>query len=260
MLRNIADIYSLRKLDLEGSSDVQSNNTERMSLRELKGWGDRSVNNLLAAIDDRQSLAFDRFLFGLGIRHIGLGSARDIAKEFGDFDVFWEYIKKIADMESAATEEMETGEGKAQEREKKKESDERCSRLYGIPGIGPKIIISLIDYASTSTTRALVDSLLLDVKVLPSSTAAAPRSILEGSLANETFLFTGKLERLTRGEASDLCTSLGAQVSSSFTSDVTVLVNAGGGSRESTKLKKAKANEKVRVIDEGDFLKMVNTA
>ena len=58
----------------------------------------------------------------------------------------------------------------------------------------------------------------------------------------------------------DLCTSLGAQVSSSFTSDVTVLVNAGDDSRESTKLKKAKANEKVRVIDEGDFLKMVNTA
>lgn len=260
MLRSIADIYSLRKVDL---GDVASlSKAERKSLRDLKGWGDRSVNNLLAAIDARKNLTFDRFLYGLGIRHVGLGIARDIAKEFGDFGDFWQYIKSASDInnENGAKGESEDENGK------KKVVEEHCSRLHTMPGIGPKVTLSLLNYASTPATRSLVDGLLNDIEVLPSASANAALStgstdndvsIIEGNLSNEIFLFTGKLESLTRTEATDLCTSLGAKVRTSFTQDVTVLVNGGDTTRESSKMKKAGESDKVRVVDEENFLKMV---
>lgn len=239
MLRSIADIYSLRKADL--GEDI-SNPSEHSSLRDRKGWGDKSVNNLLAAIDSRKKLSFDRFLYGLGIRHIGLGSARDIAKEFGDFKEFWEYIKDVSNRIV-----IETDKG----------DKTPCARLYDIPGIGPKIVDSLLLFASTPASRTLVDDLLGDVDIMSISST---ETNTEGAtdLSGETFIFSGKLKQLSRSEAARLCRSLGAKVSTSFTNEITTLVNGGDGSRESSKLKMARASGKVKVIDEESFLKLID--
>jgi DNA ligase (NAD+) len=244
MVKNISDIYRLRHADLLcGSGDTGSyiddnidGADEKQSLRQLKGWGDRSVNNLLAAIDTRRELSFERFLYGLGIRHIGQGSAKDIAQAFGEFEVFWHYVKNAAECRATGSEEEPAS----------------CERLFAISGVGPKLVDSLLDFASLPSACAVIDDTLSEIKILPVQSSS--KKSFESS--GEVFLFTGKLEAISRSDATRACVAMGGTVASTFTNEVTILVS-GTDKRKSSKLIKAEESGNVKVIDEDEFLRII---
>ena len=230
LIKSVADIYMLRKADLRTIA-----NTEDLSLRNRKGWGDRSVNNLLSAIDQRRSLTFERFLYGLGVRHIGQEISKDIASFFGDFGSLWKYVRNEA--------------------VKDKELDDRGARLLLITGVGPKAVNSLLQFVTIAANVDAVERLLQEVEVLPAAATTAEQ--ISGDtrkLSQEMFLFTGKLTTMSRTDAKRACVALGAKVGSAFTKDTTVLVNAGD--RESSKVQKARERG-VRIIDEDTFLAFI---
>ena len=159
-------------------------------LKDREGMGETSARNLFAAIAARRTIALNRFIFALGIRHVGETNAKVLARHFRD-------VTKLRD----ATEE----------------------ELTAIEGIGPVVAGSIRDFFSEEHNRDVVDALLEEV------TPEAPEAVATDSpVAGKTIVFTGALERMSRDEAKAMAESLGAKVSGSV-SKKTDLVVAGPG-------------------------------
>jgi len=191
----------------------------------LEGWGEKSVSNLFAAIDERRQIGLDRLIYALGIRHIGETTARLLARTFGTVEVFVETMKASADRESDAYQE-----------------------LVAIDGIGDVVANALVDFFDEQHNRDVIDLLLSQVTP---ETFEAPSS--ESAVTGKTVVFTGSLEKMTRSEAKAKAESLGAKVSGSV-SKKTDLVVAGPGA--GSKLKKA-TDLGVEVISEDDWLALI---
>jgi DNA ligase (NAD+) len=206
-IKTAADIFTLEARDGEGAAP----------LREWDGFGETSARNLFAAIAARRSVAFNRFLYALGIRHVGETNARRLARQFGD----------LASLSAA----MASGGGAA---------------LEGIDGIGPAVVESLVDFFAEPHNARELERLAAQVTIEP-----MPRQAEGHPLAGKTIVFTGGLERMTRDEAKALAERLGAKVSGSISAK-TSLVVAGPGAGS----KLAKARELgVETIDEEEWLK-----
>ncbi|MBS7804604.1 NAD-dependent DNA ligase LigA [Rhizobiales bacterium TNE-4] len=159
-------------------------------LKDREGMGETSARNLFAAIAARRTIALNRFIFALGIRHVGETNAKILARHF-------RAVEKLRD----ATEE----------------------ELTAIEGIGPVVAGSITDFFAEEHNREVVDALLKDV------TPEAPEAVATDSpVAGKTIVFTGALERMSRDEAKAMAESLGAKVSGSV-SKKTDLVVAGPG-------------------------------
>jgi DNA ligase (NAD+) len=207
-IRTAADIFTLEARDGQGAPP----------LREWDGFGETSARNLFAAIRERREVALNRFLFALGIRHVGETNARRLARHFGDF----------ASLRAAAT------------------GPDAAEALSGIEGIGPAVVEALVDFFAEAHNEAALDALLAQVKLTPMPAVAANHP-----LAGKTIVFTGSLERMTRDEAKALAERLGAKVSGSISAK-TDLVVAGPGA--GSKLTKAR-DLNVETIDEEEWLK-----
>ena len=207
-IRTAADIFTLPKRDGDGAPP----------LKDWDGFGETSARNLFAAIEARRHIVFNRFLFALGVRHVGETNARRLARHFGDFD----------SLRAAAT-----GENAAE-------------TLSGIEGIGPAVVESVVDFFAESHNETALDALLAEVTIEPMPAQAAGHP-----LAGKTVVFTGSLERMTRDEAKARAERLGAKVSGSISAK-TDLVVAGPGA--GSKLNKAKELG-VETIDEEEWLK-----
>ena len=121
-IKQPADIFTLAARDA-ASAD---------KLAEQKGFGQKSVDKLFVSIDARRTIALDRFLFGLGIRHVGEGTARDIAKAFGTFDAFRQAVDQAT----------------------KDRPGREWQRLTTLPGLGPKSAETIITHLANRTTHA----------------------------------------------------------------------------------------------------------
>jgi len=207
-IRTPADIFKLKARD----------GVDAPPLAEWDGFGETSARNLYAAIDARRRVALNRFLFALGIRHVGEGNARRLARHFHDF----------ASLRAAATGAAAT------------------IALEGIEGVGPAVVESVIDFFAEPHNETALDALLAEVEIEPMPAVAAGHP-----LAGKTVVFTGSLERMTRDEAKALAERLGAKVSGSISAK-TDLVVAGPGAGS----KLAKARELgVETVDEEEWLK-----
>jgi DNA ligase (NAD+) len=179
------------------------------------------VENLVAAIDARRTIAMDRFINALGIRHIGETNARLLARNFDSIDAFVDAM----------------------------ESKTAVAELQEIEGIGEVVAQAVKDFFDEPHNRRLVDHLLKEVTVKP-----LPKPKTSGSpVAGKTVVFTGSLEKMTRPEAKARAESLGAKVASSV-SKKTDLVVAGPGA--GSKLADAQKFG-VKVIDEDEWLAMI---
>jgi DNA ligase (NAD+) len=208
LIRTPADIFTLKARDGQG----------RPPLREREGFGETSARNLFNAIDASRTTALNRFLYALGIRHVGETNARRLARHFGD----WAPLRAAARGEDAAEE------------------------LSGIGGIGPVVAEAIADFFAEPRNEAALDALLKEVTVEPMEAVAAGHP-----LAGQTVVFTGSLERMTRDEAKALAERLGAKVSGSISAK-TNLVVAGPGAGS----KLAKARElSVETIDEEEWIR-----
>jgi DNA ligase (NAD+) len=201
-------------------------------LENIDGFGDVSVRKLFAAIDDRRAIEFSRFLYALGIRHIGETNARRFARHFLSFASF-----------RAAAESAVAPEGKGDP------GNAAWQELNGINGIGSVVAEAAVDFFAEEHNRKVVDDLLKEVNVRDEE----PVGDVSSPVAGKTVVFTGALEKMSRDEAKAMAERLGAKVAGSV-SKKTDLVVAGPGA--GSKLKQA-TDLGVEVIDEDGWFALV---
>lgn len=210
LIRTPSDIFTLEERD-------------RASLAKIKnreGYGETSVRNLFAAIDARRRVPINRFIYALGVRHVGETNARRLARHFGDFETLRETAREAAI------------------------GTEARARIDSIDGVGPVVAEALHDFFAEPHNERELDELLeqISLEPMPAVASASP-------VAGKTVVFTGALERLTRDEAKAQAERFGAHVAASV-SKKTDLVVAGPGA--GSKLKKA-AELGIEVISEDEW-------
>jgi DNA ligase (NAD+) len=215
-VRTPADIFTLKARD------------EAEPLRKLKnkeGFGALSVSNLFDAIESRRRISLERFLFGLGIRHVGETTAKVMARAYGSWSAF-----------EAAALRVVAGEAEAR------------SEMDAIDQVGETVIEAVACYFGEAHNRAAVDRLVNQLII-----EDAEKPTRDSVVAGKTIVFTGSLEKLTRDEAKAMAERLGAKVSGSV-SRKTDLVVAGPGA--GSKLTVA-TDLGIKVISEDDWLQLV---
>jgi DNA ligase (NAD+) len=181
------------------------------------------IQNLIAAIETRRKIALDRFIFALGIRHVGETTARLLARNFGTLE----------DLVDAM------------------ESEHAHDDLDAIGGIGETVAQEIVEFFREPHNRQVVARLMKAVNARPLE------RVKQGSpVSGKTVVFTGTLEKMTRNEAKARAESLGAKVAGSVSAK-TDLVVAGPGA--GSKLKQAQALG-VQVIDEDGWLELIGKA
>jgi DNA ligase (NAD+) len=217
-IKSPADIFTLQKRDAEHAHPLAT----------LKGYGKTSVNKLFAAINARRTISLERFLYALGIRHVGETTAKDLAKAFGTFEAF----------QAAVDAAIKGGKGSEAYRE-----------IDAIEGIGETVIDALIAFFDEKHNRDQVDALLKEITVKPFE-----RPHTKGSpIAGKTVVFTGTLTRLTRNEAKAQAERLGAKVAGSVSKKTDYVV---AGAEAGSKLDNARALG-VKVLDEDEWLALI---
>lgn len=194
------------------------------TLKEREGWGASSAANLFAAINARRNIAFDRFIFALGIRHVGETTARVLARAYGS-------AERLRDAARAA-----------------QPGNEAWGELTSHDGIGDVVAEAITQFFDEPHNVEVVDALLRAVR--PQALAAIAT---ESPVSGKTVVFTGALERMTREEAKAMAERLGAKVAGSVSKKTDLLV-AGPGA--GSKLKDAQKHG-VEVIDEDAWFRRV---
>ena len=218
VIRNAADIFHLRDMD------EKKGRGER--LRDQEGWGPTSARNLFAAIDERRSVELHRFIFALGIRHVGETTGKLLARHYGSFAALREAMKAAGSADSDAWQD-----------------------LLGIDGIGATVARSIVEFFNEAHNEEVLDALLLEVT--PQEAEAVQT---DSSISGKTVVFTGSLERLSRTEAKNQAESLGAKVSGSVSKKTDILV-AGPGA--GSKLKKAQELE-ITIMTEDEWIALID--
>jgi len=212
LIKSPQDIFTL-KADDEGSLK---------KLKDREGWGGTSANKLFAAIDERRRIGLDRFIFSLGIRHVGETTARTLARSYRTAEQFVDAMTAAQDHASEA-----------------------YADLVNIDGIGDVVAHAVAEFFAEPHNLSVVKELVddhLDIQPLEAIDTGSP-------VSGMTIVFTGALERMTRDEAKAMAERLGAKVAGSV-SKKTSLVVAGPGA--GSKLKKA-SELGVEVISEDDW-------
>ncbi|WP_108482491.1 NAD-dependent DNA ligase LigA [Oceaniglobus ichthyenteri] len=202
--------------------------TGLQQLKNREGWGERSANNLFAAIAEKRTIPLNRVIFSLGIRHVGETNANLLARHYGSWTAF-EAAMSAASPESEAWRD-----------------------LLGIDGVGDVMARSLCAAFASGPERDAIDRLAAHLSI---QDIAAPTRI-NSPVAGKTVVFTGTLEKMTRAEAKARAESLGAKVAGSISTKTDLLV-AGPGA--GSKAKKA-ADLGVKIVDEDGWLSMIADA
>jgi DNA ligase (NAD+) len=233
---------------LESPADIFRLRKRRAEILALEGWQDKSVDNLLASIESKRAPDAARLLFGLGIRHVGAVTARDLMKGLGD-------IRRLPEKAAEFAAHRETNSRGAEEKESPFNSRmvEAVKTIFEVraDGIGTAVGHALADFFHEQHNRDVWDDLLSEV--------SPPRYEVEtrdSPVSGKTVVFTGKLETMSRDEAKAQAERLGAKASGSVSAK-TDLVVAGPGA--GSKLKKA-AELGIEVIEESEWARIVAAA
>lgn len=224
--KTIAQFFALGWL--ESPADIFRLRQRRSDILSLEGWQDKSVENLLAAIEAKRAPDAARLLFGLGIRHVGEVTARDLMKHFHDLPMLRILAERAHDGDAEA-----------------------AGELTAIDGIGPSVVEALGDFFHEPHNVAVWEDILSQV--------SPPRYevvTLASRVAGKTVVFTGKLETMSRDEAKAQAERLGAKAAGSVSAKTDLLV-AGPGA--GSKLKKA-AELGIEVMDEAGWAAIVAEA
>ena len=215
LIKTPADIFTIEARDKASLT--------RLANRD--GYGAVSVRNLFAAIEARRHIGLNRFIFALGIRHVGETNARRLARHFGTLDALRAVAQDAADPASPARAE-----------------------LRDIEGLGEVVAEAVADFFAEAHNQDVLDRLLAEVSVEAMEAVASSSPV-----AGKIVVFTGSLERMTREEAKARAETLGAKVAGSVSAK-TNLVVAGPGAGS----KRAKAEELgVEVITEEQWLQLI---
>jgi DNA ligase (NAD+) len=197
----------------------------KSELLEEEGYGETSVRNLFAAIDQRREISLDRFIFALGIRQVGETTALALARGYGSWKAFHDACLKVA-----------------------KGDEEAIAEMDALDQIGETVIESIHAYFGEIHNKGIVERLTKEVTILD---AEKPKT--DSPIAGKTVVFTGSLEKMTREEAKATAERLGAKASGSV-SKKTDYVVAGPGA--GSKLAEAKKHG-VKVLTEDEWLTLI---
>jgi DNA ligase (NAD+) len=211
-VREPADIFTLERRNA------------KLKIEEVEGYGETSVRNLFGAIAARKRIALDRFIFALGMRHVGDTTALALARGYGSWQAFHDAALKVAKGDAEAREEMDA-----------------------LDQIGDTVIESVAAFFHEKHNLGMVERLTGEVTILD---AEKPK---DSPVAGKTVVFTGSLEKFTRDEAKAQAERLGAKVSGSVSKKTDyVVAGPGAGSKlaDATKLG-------VKVLSEDEWLALV---
>lgn len=208
---------------LHSPADIFRLSQHREELLTREGWKEKSVDNLFEAIEAKRAADPVRLLFGLGIRHVGAVTAKDLLKAFGTVEA----IAALARAEDAQAE------------------------LTGVEGVGPVVAEALIDFFHEQHNRDAWDDLLSVTDTQPFVS-----NVRASAVSGKTVVFTGSLETMSRDEAKAQAEALGAKTAGSVSAK-TDLVVAGPGA--GSKLKKAQELG-IQVLDEAGWAEIVAAA
>jgi DNA ligase (NAD+) len=217
LIRTPADIFTLEERDRASLTKIEN----------FEGFGKVSTRKLFAAIAARREMVLNRFIFALGIRHVGETNAIKFARSFNNFEAF----RDVARHAAPGTPERET--------------------LNAIDGIGDVVAEAVADFFIEPHNEAALDALLAQVTPVAME---AVRS--DSAVAGKTVVFTGSLQKMTRDEAKALAERLGAKVSGSISKKTDLLV---AGADAGSKLAKARELG-VETIDEDGWLRLAGAA
>ncbi|QPM89516.1 NAD-dependent DNA ligase LigA [Pseudooceanicola algae] len=239
-------------------------------LAQIKGWGEKSADNLFAAIEERRRIPLNRVIFALGIRHVGEVVATDLARHFNTWEALLTALdaarpaqERYLAVEAAEAEEraLAADEGR---RARVKEARDKVwegaptledsaraawADLIDIDGIGAKVAVSLVAAFAQPAERGSINRLAewLDIRKIATPEASS------SPVAGKTLVFTGTLVKMTRPEAKARAEALGAKVSGSVSAKTDLLI-AGPGA--GSKARKA-ADLGVETIDEDGWLNLI---
>ena len=195
-------------------------------LENIDGFGKVSVGKLYAAINERRQIALHRFIFALGIRHVGETTAKLLARSYGTYAAFEVGMKEAAPL-----------------------SGDAWNDLNNIEGIGEVVARAIVEFYKEPRNTEVIAKLLEEVQP-----QEAEQPVTSGSpVAGKTVVFTGSLEKFTRDEAKAKAESLGAKVSGSVSKKTDIVV-AGPGA--GSKLDKAREFN-VQVMTEDEWLDLI---
>ena len=197
----------------------------KLKLENIEGYGETSVRNLFASIENRRNIALERLIYALGMRHVGETTALALARGYGSWDAFHDACLKVA-----------------------KDDEEAIAEMDALDQIGDTVIKSVAAYFGESHNRGIVERLTREVTIID---AERPKS--NSAVAGKTVVFTGSLEKMTRDEAKATAERLGAKAAGSV-SKKTDYVVAGPGA--GSKLAEAKKHG-VTVLTEDEWLKLI---
>ncbi|MET3855246.1 NAD-dependent DNA ligase LigA [Rhizobium sp. OAE497] len=216
-IRTAPDIFTLEK---------RQQASTLTKLENIDGFGKVSVGKLYAAINERRSIALHRFIYALGIRHVGETTAKLLARSYGTYEAFAAAMQEAAPL-----------------------SGEAWNELNAIEGIGEIVARAIVEFYKEPRNVEVINALIAEV-----TPAEAEQPVTSGSpVAGKTVVFTGSLEKFTRDEAKARAENLGAKVAGSVSKKTDILV-AGPGA--GSKLDKARELG-VQTMDEDEWLALI---
>lgn len=203
-LEDIADIYQL----------------PYDKILELEGFKKKSVDNLKNAIEESKAQPIYRVIFGLGIRYVGLTTAKMLARQVND----------IRDFQNWSIEDLEE-----------------------LEDVGPRVSGSIYDFFHLDRNLQLIEK--MEKLGVPVKQEEAKSETVSNKLEGKTFLFTGSLQKMTRSDAQEMVENNGGKLISSVSKNLNYLVV---GESPGSKLEKARGIDSIEILEEDEFLKMVN--
>jgi DNA ligase (NAD+) len=230
---------------LQSPADIFRLTRDQLLARER--WAEISAANLIAAIGAKRRPPLDRFLYALGIRHVGEVTARDLARRYGS----WAALEAMIDDAFSVRRELARALGE-EERKYLQRRDKAVVAAIETPNIGPEVANAILDFFEEPHNREVLADLF--------AAGVAPEDIVwetkQSPVSGQTLVFTGSLETLSRDEAKAQAEKLGAKVAGSVSAKTDLLI-AGPGA--GSKLKKAQ-DLGVKVIDEAAWNAIVAAA
>jgi DNA ligase (NAD+) len=212
---------------IETPADIFILNEKADVIRGREGWGEKSVENLLNAIEEKRIISLDRFIHAIGIRQVGRATGRLLAKHYGTLDNWLGAMDAALDPDS-----------------------EPYADLVNIDGVGPLVAAALAAFFAEVHNKKVVYTLVnrmekIENFAIPETTASP--------FAGKTVVFTGRLETMGRGEAKAKAEALGAKVAGSVSAKTDYLIV---GSDAGAKAKKA-ADLGIAVVGEREWLELI---
>lgn len=224
--KNVEQFYSYGWV--KTPADIFTLGEREAEIAQLEGWGPASAAKLRNAIEARRTIPLDRLMFGLGIRQIGIDTARVLARTYETAETLFAQFDLLVAFDEAANAEM-----------------------LAIDGIGPSVVSEARRFFTNPDNRAAVDALLEQVTI---EAVQAPTIDADSVLAGKTVVFTGTLTQMSRAEAKARAEALGAKVSGSVSKKTDLVVI---GLDAGSKAKKA-AELNLETMDEDQWVAFLN--